>query len=124
MSFGGNAYSYSHLSTPPNRFGMASPLRNLWATNISILASKFDYTRIRGHEYATVPGKEYINNYDEDDREWNTLLTDDHITCSALELVNCLNFSRKKTVPLTSLPSTSVSTSIPKSDSGKSATIS
>jgi ribonuclease HI len=100
ISFNGGAYKFIHLSTPPNRFGPACPLRDLWATNVASLAHRFDFGSLlitEGGTFAVIPDRLYLN----DDRhpthtdpttnrEWNGLLVSDHIACAALEVVNDL----------------------------------
>jgi ribonuclease HI len=86
ISFNGGAYKFSHLSTPTNRFGPTTPLRDLWASNVAALACQFDFDSIQIIDSkAVLPGKLYIN---DDGPEWNTLLVGDHIACAALSFLN------------------------------------
>ena len=90
ISFNGGAFKFVHLCTPPNRFGFARPLRDLWAMNVATLACQFDFSTlrsatVRGRDIAVVPGKLYLN---DSGPAWNTLLIADHIACAALDLVN------------------------------------
>ena len=43
VPFGGSAFSYCHLISPRDRAGPFTPLRDLWATNITLLAQNFDF---------------------------------------------------------------------------------
>ena len=86
ISFNGGAYKYIHLTTPSILFGFKTPLRDLWALGHSSLSSQFNFDTLEGTSKAYLPTKEYIN--DDDPREWEGLLIEDHIACAALELVN------------------------------------
>ena len=101
IPFNGGAHKYIHLITPTNLFGPKTPLRDLWALGHAALTSQFDYTKLKITEKATVPTKEYIN--DNDPREWEGLLIEDHITCAALELVNDIIPKRNNKIDITPL---------------------
>ena len=86
VSFNGSAHKFIHLSTPTKHFGPSTPLRDLWAANVSALASQFDFNSIQiTNSKAVLPGKLYLN---DDGPPWNGLLISDHIACAALEFVN------------------------------------
>ena len=86
ISFNGSAHKFIHLCTPPTQFGLSTPLRDIWALNVSTLASQFDFTSIQiVNSKAILPGKLYIN---DDGPDWNGLLISDHIACAALEFLN------------------------------------
>ena len=86
ISFNGSAHKFIHLCTPPTQLGLSTPLRDIWALNVSTLASQFDFTSIQiVNSKAILPGKLYIN---DDGPDWNGLLISDHIACAALEFLN------------------------------------
>ena len=86
ISFNGSAHKFIHLSTPPSLFGPANPLRDIWALNVSALASQFDFNSVQiVDSKAVLPGKLYVN---DDGPDWNGLLIGDHIACAALEFLN------------------------------------
>ena len=86
ISFNGSAHKFIHLSTPSSLFGPSTPLRDIWASNVSALASQFDFNSIQiVNSKAVLPGKLYLN---DDGPDWNGLLIGDHIACAALEFVN------------------------------------
>ena len=86
ISFNGSAHKFIHLCTPPSLFGPSTPLRDIWALNVSTLASQFDFNSIQiVNSKAVLPGKRYIN---DDGPDWNGLLISDHIACAALEFLN------------------------------------
>ena len=84
ISFNGGAHKYIHLITPSTKFGLTSPLRDIWALNITTLASQFNFSSLEGATTATAPGLEYLTT----PGEWNGLAIDAHIACAALDLVN------------------------------------
>ena len=48
VSFGGTAYEYSHLIAHTDEFGLAYPLKDLWAYSVVTLAAQFDFAQLDG----------------------------------------------------------------------------
>ena len=84
ISYNGGAFKYIHLLTPSKEFGFATPIRDPWATNLSILAAQFDYGTLVGDYTAEDPTRPHLTS----PGEWNGLTIGDHIACAALDLVN------------------------------------
>ena len=48
MAFNGGGFAYAHLLTPKKDMGMFTPLRDLWASNMSLLAQHYDISESKG----------------------------------------------------------------------------
>ena len=59
VSFGGTAYEYSHLIAHTDEFGLAYPLKDLWAYSVVTLAAQFDFAQLDG--VTTAPRMEPSN---------------------------------------------------------------
>ena len=98
ISFNGGAFKYVHLIAPTSQLGFTTPLRDLYAHNLALLANQFDYTTLVGEQFAHVPARPYLNNADpdhplhntNDKRDWNTMLIPDHVATAALDYANSL----------------------------------
>ena len=73
IPFGGGAFAYHHIITPTQSFGPSSPLRDLWANNITLLASKFD---LLSSHHAPTP---VMNSYSHVPKHnWGSLIAMEH----------------------------------------------
>jgi len=48
ISFGGTAFQYNHIIAPTSQFGVAYPLKDLWAYSVVTLAVQYDFSSIEG----------------------------------------------------------------------------
>jgi ribonuclease HI/exonuclease III len=74
-AFKGGAFAYCHLiNTPRSAFGPYSPLRDLWATNMTLLASRSPLLLASdGHGHPQMGDFEHVT-----DPDWGTLLVEEH----------------------------------------------
>ena len=84
IGFNGGAFGYAHLTTPTTYFGFQQPLRDLWATMTSRLASLSDSLLDHDGEYiAFIPEKRYL-----EEPNWASSHITDHRDAAALEYLN------------------------------------
>ena len=48
VSFNGTAYGYDHLVALTDTFGMAYPLKDIWAYSVVTLAAQYDLSQLEG----------------------------------------------------------------------------
>ena len=74
-AFNGGAFAYCHLiNTPRSSFGPYTPLRDLWATNMTLLASRSPLLLASdGHGEPQMGDFEHVS-----DPDWGTLLVEEH----------------------------------------------
>jgi ribonuclease HI len=84
IGFNGTAFAYIHLTTPTTYFGFKQPLRDLWASMMSRLASRS--TTLLNHDgkyIAYMHDKRYL-----EDSNWASSHISDHRDSAALEYLN------------------------------------
>jgi ribonuclease HI len=91
IGFNGTAFAYIHLTTPTTYFGFKQPLRDLWATMVSRLASHSKTLLDHDGKYiASIPDKRFL-----EEKSWASSHISDHRDSAALEY---LNFHRTRPV--------------------------
>ena len=84
IAFNGTAFAYIHLTTPTTYFGFKQPLRDLWATMMSRLASHSNSLLNHDGKYiAYIPDKRYL-----EEKSWASSHISDHRDAAALEYLN------------------------------------
>ena len=74
VNFNGGGFGYAHLiSNDATEFGMATPLKDLWALNITHLALKHDLKGYDGKTDWHISGFHHI-----DKKSWGSLLIEEH----------------------------------------------
>ena len=62
IPYGGTAFAYTHLVTPNKTgLGFSRPLKDLWATNMTILAAKANLSNSHNLPLAIIPGYTHVN---------------------------------------------------------------
>ena len=81
-AFNGGAFAYCHLiNRPHGKFGPHTALRDLWATNMTLLASRVDLTASHGHGFPQMGDYDHLVSSFGDERpsfEWGSLIIAEH----------------------------------------------
>jgi ribonuclease HI len=87
VAFNGGGFAYAHLISTTDNFGPRSPLRDLWATNMALLAAQFDsFTFSEGHPTPQMGPYSHVYHY-----RWGSLLIDEHVAYAAFKYMEDSN---------------------------------
>jgi len=86
IPYNGGGFGYAQLITPRDRFGPHTPLRDLWATNITLLAQTYPLSHSHGHLLPQLPDHPHVTSPD-----WGSMLIAEHRAWAAFAYLECYN---------------------------------
>ena len=81
VPYNGGGYGYAQLIAPRDRMGPHTPLRDLWCTNYTRLASKYpEFAASHGEHLPQMGSHTGVHSY-----KWGSLLIDEHVAHAAFQ---------------------------------------